>query len=141
MWASAALPAARTYYLIDMLTGHGRHHFADKAYQGADGAVRTPFKRHGTLPHLSPGQKAPNRAHARVRTLGECAASLLKGWKFLTKIRYCPRQATALIVALLVLPPHQASPLTTMKKAQCSRGPVRRAFDRARRRGGGSPTR
>lgn len=53
VWASAALPgsthdltAARTRGIIDALTSATVMTFADKAYQGAGGAVRTPFKRH-----------------------------------------------------------------------------------------------
>jgi hypothetical protein len=110
VWASAALPgavhdltAARTHGLIDMLTTSDVTAFADKAYQGAGGTVRTPFKRHATRPRLSRGQKAANRAHARIRALGERAVSLLKGWKILVKLRCCPRRATAVITAILVL--------------------------------------
>ena len=76
---------------------------ADKGYQGAGGTVRTPFKRHATRPRLSPGQKAVNRAHARIRALGERAVATLKSWKVLVKLRCCPRRATALIAAILVL--------------------------------------
>ncbi|MFD7652865.1 transposase family protein [Actinosynnema sp. NPDC059797] len=110
VWASPALPgavhdltAARTHGLIDVLTEHEVTTFADKAYQGAGGTVRTPFKRHATRPRLSRGQKAVNRAHARIRALGERAVSLLKGWKILTKLRCCPRRATAIVAAILVL--------------------------------------
>ncbi|MFC6094690.1 transposase family protein [Saccharothrix lopnurensis] len=110
VWASAALPgavhdltAARTHGMIDMLTAHDVTTFADNAYQGAGGTVRTPFKRHATRPRLSRGQKAVNRAHARIRALGERAVSLLKGWKVLIKLRCCPRRATAIVAAILVL--------------------------------------
>ncbi|MFJ6677417.1 transposase family protein [Actinosynnema sp. NPDC091369] len=110
VWASPALPgsvhdltAARTHGLIDMLTTNDVTAFADKAYQGAGGTVHTPFKRHATRPRLSRGQKAVNRAHARIRALGERAVSLLKGWKILAKLRCCPRRATAIIAAILVL--------------------------------------
>ncbi|MBY8852933.1 IS5/IS1182 family transposase, partial [Saccharothrix sp. MB29] len=48
-------------------------------------------------------QKAVNRAHARIRALGERAVSLLKGWKVLIKLRCCPRRATAIVAAILVL--------------------------------------
>lgn len=95
--------AARTHGLIDVLTEHKVTTLADKAYQGAGGRVRTPFKRHATRPRLSRGQKAVNRAHARIRALGERAVSLLKGWKVLTKLHCCPRRATAIVAAILVL--------------------------------------
>ncbi len=97
------LTAARTHGLIDVLTEHEATTFADKAYQGAGGTVRTPFKRHATRPRLSHGQKAVTRAQARIRALGERAVSLLKGWKVLTKLRCRPRRATAVIAAIPVL--------------------------------------
>jgi hypothetical protein len=55
--------------------------FADKAYQGAGGSVRTPFKRHRYRPKLSRRQKAVNKAHARIRCRGERAVATLKTWK------------------------------------------------------------
>lgn len=79
--------------------------FADKGYQGA--TVRTPFKRHPRRrPRLSDGQKAGNRAHARIRAISEPAVATLKDWKVLTKLRCCPRRATQIVAAILVL--HQA---------------------------------
>jgi len=110
IWASPALPgsthdltAARHHDLITTLANHEIVTFADKAYQGAGGTVRTPFKRHRQRPRLSRGQKAVNRAHARIRALGERAVALLKGWKVLAKLRCCPRRATAVVAAVLVL--------------------------------------
>ncbi len=110
IWASPALPgaahdltAARAVGLLDMLASNNVATFADKGYQGAGGTIRTPFKRHATRPRLSQGQKAVNRAHARIRALGERAVATLKGWKVLVKLRCCPRRATALIAAILVL--------------------------------------
>jgi hypothetical protein len=110
VWAPPALPgavhdltAARTHGLVDILTAYEVTTFADKAYQGAGGTVRTPFKRHATRPRLSHGQKAVNRAHARIRALGERAVPLLKGRKIPAKLRCCPRRATAIVAAILVL--------------------------------------
>lgn len=67
VWASAALPgsthdltAARTHGIIDALTSAEVMTFADKAYQGAGGTVRTPFKRDLYRPKLSARQKAVN---------------------------------------------------------------------------------
>ncbi|RGC69660.1 hypothetical protein C5N14_04470 [Micromonospora sp. MW-13] len=77
--------------------------FADKGYQGAGGTIRTPFKRHRHRPRLSRRQKAVNRGHARIRAVGERAVATLKGWKILTKLRCCPRRATAIVQAILVL--------------------------------------
>ena len=77
--------------------------FADKAYQEARGSIRTPFKRPRYQPKLSRRQKAVNRAHARIRARGERANATLKTWKILVKLRCCPRRATAIIQAILVL--------------------------------------
>jgi hypothetical protein len=81
VWASAALPgsahdptAARTHGIIAALTNADVMTFADKAYQGAGGSVRTPFKRHRYRPKLSRRQKAVNKAHARIRCRGERAS-------------------------------------------------------------------
>jgi hypothetical protein len=110
VWASPALPgcthdltAARTHDLINALTSHDVTTFADKAYQGAGGSVRTPFKRHRHRPKLSRRQKAVNRAHARIRARGERANATLKTWRILVKLRCCPRRATAIVQAILVL--------------------------------------
>lgn len=109
-WASPALPgavhdvtAARKIGLIDALTGAGVTTFADKGYQGAGGAIRTPFKRHRHRPWLSRGQRDVNRSHAHIRAIGERAVATLKTWKVLTKLRCCPHRATALVQAILVL--------------------------------------
>ena len=110
IWASAAVPgavhdltAARTHRIIDTLSSANVMTFADKAYQGARGSVRTPFKRHRYRPKLSRRQKAVTRSHARIRAIGERANSTLKTWKILTKLRCCPRRATAIVKAILVL--------------------------------------
>ncbi|MCZ7428605.1 transposase family protein [Micromonospora sp. WMMA1949] len=110
VWASAALPgathdlsAARVHGIIEALTSAGVMTFADKGYQAAGGSVRTPFKRHRYRPKLSRRQKAVNRAHARIRACGERAIATLKCWKVLTKRRCCPRRATAIVQAILVL--------------------------------------
>jgi hypothetical protein len=110
IWASPALPgavhdlaAARAHGLIDALTAAGVMTFADKGYQGAEGTIRTPFKRHHPRPRLSRRQKAANRSHARIRGVGERAVATLKGWKILTKLRCCPRRATTIVQAILVL--------------------------------------
>lgn len=63
--------------------------FADKAYQGAGGTLRTPFKRRPHRPRRSRRQKTVNRHHAKIRAVGERAVATLNGWKVLTKLR-CP---------------------------------------------------
>ena len=101
VWASAALPgsihdltAARTHGIIDALTSEKVMTFADKAYQGARGSIRTPFKRHRYRPKLSTWQKKVNRVHARIRAIGERANATLKTWKVLTRLRCSPHRAT-----------------------------------------------
>jgi DDE superfamily endonuclease len=51
-----------------------------------------------------------NRSHARVRGIGERAMATLKGWKILTKLRCCPRRATAIVQAILVLHDTETGP-------------------------------
>src|SRR3954469_12196974 len=67
VWASAALPgsvhdltAARTHTIINTLTSAKVMTFADKAYQGARGVIRAPFKSHRYRPKLSHWQKKVN---------------------------------------------------------------------------------
>jgi hypothetical protein len=110
VWASPALPgsvhdltAARTHDIIEALTSAEVIAFADKGYQGARGCVRTPFKRRRFQPKLLRGQKAVNRAHAKIRARGERAIATLKTWKILVKLRCCPRRATTIVQAILVL--------------------------------------
>lgn len=98
IWASAALPgsvhdltAARTHAIIDALTSVNVMTFADKAYQGARGSIRTPFNRHRYRPKLSRWQKKVNRAHARIRAIGERANATLKTWKVLARLRCTAR--------------------------------------------------
>ena len=110
VWASPALPgsahdltAARKHGIIAAVTSAEVMTFADKAYQGAGGTVRTPFKRHRYRPKLSAQQKAVNKAHARIRARGERAVATLKTWKLLVKLRCSPSRATAIVQAILVL--------------------------------------
>jgi hypothetical protein len=110
VWASTALPgsthdptAARTHSIITALPAANVMTFADKAYQGARGSVRTRLKRHRYRPKLSRRQKAVNRAHARIRAHGERTNATLKTWKIPTKLRCCPRRATSIVQAILVL--------------------------------------
>ncbi|MFE3547408.1 transposase family protein [Streptomyces kronopolitis] len=110
VWASPALPgsahdrtAARAHGIIDALTGEKVMTLADEGRQGARGSVRTPFKRRRFRPKLSRRQKAVNRAHAKIRARGERAIATLKTWRILVKLRCCPRRATAIVQAILVL--------------------------------------
>jgi hypothetical protein len=60
-----------------------------------------PYRRHPKP--LSRNQKIVNRNHARNRAPGERAVATLKTWKILTKLRCCPRRATAIVAAITVL--------------------------------------
>jgi hypothetical protein len=109
-WISPAMPgsthdlsAARAHGIIDALTGRDVMTFADKGYQGAAGSVRTPFKRHRRRVRLSSREKAVNRGHAKIRAVGERAMATIKCWKLLTRLHCCPKRATALLAAILVL--------------------------------------
>lgn len=109
-WISTALPgsthdltAAREHGILDALTTADVMTFADKGYQGAGGSVRTPFKRHRRRRRLSRREKAVNRSHARIRAIGERANATVKCWKLLAKLHCCPKRATALLAAILVL--------------------------------------
>ena len=70
IWASAALPgsthdltAARNHGIVDALSSVNVMTFTDKAYQGARGSIRTPFKRHRYRPKLSRHPRpAPRRS-------------------------------------------------------------------------------
>jgi hypothetical protein len=109
VWASPTLPgathdltAARNHDLIEALSTANVMTFAGKGYHDAGGSVFTPFTRHKQRPPLSRRQKQVNRAHARIRALGERATATLKTWKILTKLRCCPCRATAIVQATLV---------------------------------------
>lgn len=141
VWASPALPgavhdvtAARTVGLIDALTSASVKTFADKGYQGAGGAIRTPFKRHHHRPWLSRGQREVNRSHARIRAIGERAVATLKSWKVLTKLRCCPHRATALVQAILVLQFVEEGRLLRMKKAHREHGTTHHQLKRTIKR-------
>ncbi|TDE16958.1 IS5/IS1182 family transposase, partial [Nonomuraea mesophila] len=78
---------------------------ADKAYQGAEGPVRTPYKGK----HKPESQKHANRAHARLRGPGERANAQLKGWRILRKLRCSPSKASHLCKAIAVLQNHRVT--------------------------------
>jgi hypothetical protein len=125
IWASAALPgafhdltAAPTHTIIDSLTREKVMTFADKAYQGARGSIRTPFKRHRYRPKLTRWQKKVNRSHAKIRAIGERANATLKGWKVLTRLRCSPHRATPIVQGNTRPAPRREPHLPRMKRAQ-----------------------
>src|SRR3984885_14494111 len=105
LWVSGALPgsvhdkrAEWIWGVLDELERQGLVTLADKGYQGSTWA-KVPYKgRNKPEP-----QKEANRAHAKLRALGERANAQLKVWKILTKLRCCPWMAGKLAKAIHVL--------------------------------------
>ena len=99
--------AAREHGLIEALHAAGVEVIADNGYRGAGFVVpqrrRPADPETGDRRRLSDNQKAVNSAHARQRGPGERANAQLKSWKVLRKTRCCPRRATSLVKAVLVL--------------------------------------
>ena len=91
--------------IIDALAETGINCWADKAYQGAGGTVRVPYR--GRWENLSERQQAVNRSHARIRALVEQAVAALKSWRLLRRLRCSPARTTGLVQAALCL--HLAS--------------------------------
>lgn len=106
LWASPALPgathdltAAREHGIIDALAEAGLKCWADKAYQGAAGNVRVPFKGR----RLKRWQRRHNTTHAKIRCVGEQAMATLKSWRLLRKLRCSTNRITAIVKAVLTL--------------------------------------
>lgn len=106
LWASPALPgstrdltAARHHGIVEALTEAGLKCCADKAYQGAGGPVRVPFRGR----RLKRWKRRHNTTHARIRCLGEQAMATLKGWRLLRKLRCSTNRVTDVVKAVLVL--------------------------------------
>lgn len=96
LWASPALPgsthdltAARHHGIIEALADAGLKCWADKAYQGAGGPVRVPFR--GRRPKR--WKRRHNTTHAKVRCLGERAMATLKGWRLLRNSAAAPTES------------------------------------------------
>ncbi|MHB6904562.1 transposase family protein [Streptomyces sp. DB-54] len=110
LWASPALPgsthdltAARRHGSIEALADAGLKCWADKAYQGAGGPVRVPFRGR----RLKRWKRRHNTTHAKNRCAGEQAMATLKGWRLLRKLRCSTNRITDVVKAVLVL--HHAS--------------------------------
>jgi len=87
----------------DELEKAGLVTLAGKGYQGSTWA-KVPYKgRNKPEP-----QKEANRAHAKLRALGERANAQLKTWDILDKLRCCPWRAGKLAKAIHVLQLHEA---------------------------------
>jgi DDE superfamily endonuclease len=106
VWLSPALPgathdltAARAHGIIAALTSAAVATLADKAYRGAGGAIGVPH--YGR--DLPTRMRDCNSSHNQIRGIGERANATLKTWKILIKLRCCPRRATTIVRAILVL--------------------------------------
>ncbi|MEV2196874.1 transposase family protein [Streptomyces phaeochromogenes] len=111
LWASPALPgsthdltAARQQGIIEALSDAGLKCWADKAYQGAGGSVRVPFR----------GRRLKRRKRRHSTTHAKSAASASgpwppsrAGWPLLRKLRCSTNHIIDLVKAVLVL--HHAS--------------------------------
>jgi hypothetical protein len=89
--------------VLDELEKAGLVTLADRGYQGSTWA-KVPYKgRNKPEP-----QKEANRAHAKLRALGERANAQLKTWDILDKLRCCPWRAGKLAKAIHTLQIHGA---------------------------------
>src|SRR4051812_39149719 len=92
--------ATREHGIIDALAEAGINCWADKGYQGAGGTVRLPYR--GSWEKLSASQQEADRAHAKIRALGDQAVATLKTWRLLRNCVQYPR-FTSLVQAVLNL--------------------------------------
>ncbi|MFJ8098763.1 transposase family protein [Streptomyces griseofuscus] len=106
IWASDALPgathdltAARTHDIPATLSAYNIKCWADKAYQGASPTIRVPFRGR----NLRGWRRRHNRDHAKIRSLGERAMAVLKGWRILRKLRCSTTRITAIVRAIVAL--------------------------------------
>ncbi|MEV0486049.1 transposase family protein [Streptomyces sp. NPDC050508] len=106
LWTSPALPgathdltAARQHGIIEALADAGLKCWADKAYQGAGGPVRVPFR--GS--RLKRWKRRHNTTHPKIRCLGERTIATLKGWRLPRKLRSSTNRITNVVKAVLVL--------------------------------------
>jgi hypothetical protein len=106
LWASSALPgsthdltAERQHGIIETLADAGLKCWADKAYQGAGGPVRVPFRGR----RLKRWKRRHNTTHAKIRCLGERAMATIKGWRLLRKLRCSTNRITNVVKAVLDL--------------------------------------
>ncbi|WP_306339236.1 transposase family protein [Streptomyces sp. AS13] len=112
LWASPVLPgsthdltAARQHGIIESLAEAGLTCWADKAYQGAGGTVRVPFRGR----RLKRWKRRHNTTQAKIRCLGEQAMAALKGWRLLRKLRCSINRITDVVKAVLVVHHHASA--------------------------------
>ncbi len=110
--ASPALPgsthdltAARQHGIIEARAEAGLKCWADKAYQGAGGTVRVPFRSR----RLKRWKRRHNTTQAKIRYLGEQAMATLKSWRLLRKLHCSTNRITDAVKAALVLHHHASA--------------------------------
>ncbi len=96
------ITAARTHRIVTTYERLRVPVLADKAYAGADGTFRVPFKRHLGRPRTT-RQAAINRAHARLRFPVERAFARLEAWRIFRKAWIIPNRLTSITKAVLTL--------------------------------------
>jgi hypothetical protein len=118
MWTSAALlsrqdssrprsddlTTTRSHGIVDALTNANVMTFSDKALP----KMPAPASGHrsnatATGRGWRADRRPVNRSHARIRAIGERADATLRGRKALIKLRCCPRRATTIVQAIVVL--------------------------------------
>jgi hypothetical protein len=105
LWVSGTLPgsvhdkrAEWIWGVLDELERADVVTLADKGYQGSTWA-KVPYKGK----NKPEPQKEANRAHAKLRALGERANAQLKTWNILDKLRCCPWKAGKIAKAIHAL--------------------------------------
>lgn len=89
--------------IIDALAEASLKCWADRAYQGAGGTIRVPFRGR----RLKRWKRRHNTSHAKIRCVGERAMATLKGWRLLRKLPWSTNRITDTVKAVFVL--HHAS--------------------------------
>ncbi|MGX8904666.1 transposase family protein [Streptomyces netropsis] len=107
LWFSRATPgrthdltAARAHGIIQACPTRQILVLADRAYQGADATVRTPYYHHREQPEQ---YQQFNRDHARLRAPGERAFAQLKSWRLLRRARCSTRRIGTAVQAIHTL--------------------------------------
>ncbi|CAL9331547.1 IS5 family transposase ISStsp5 [Streptomyces sp. enrichment culture] len=100
------ITAARTHRIVTVCESLRIPALADKAYEGAGGTFRTPFKQHCGR-DLTVHQKSIDRAHARLRGPVERAFARLKDRRIFRHARCSPNRLTSIVQAVLTLEQHR----------------------------------
>src|SRR6202451_1063963 len=110
LWVSGALPgsvhdkkAEWVWGVLKELEAAGLITLADKGYQGSTWA-KIPYKGK----NKPESQKQANKAHAKLRALGERANAQLQNWRTLGTLRCCPWRAGQLAKSIHALEIHAA---------------------------------